>query len=86
MLIFITLDFSAGLIAGRYTVEFLKEKSRDSMLFPRAVDSISVNITLPQLAWLPAENASAYRVEIDKESVGTIYKLNFKPSISVRLA
>ena len=56
------------------------------MLFLRAVDSISVNITPPQLAWLPAENASAYRVEIDKESVGTIYKLNFKPSISVRLA
>ena len=55
---------------------FLQEKSRDSMLFPRPIDGISVNITPPGLAWLPAEEASGYRIEIHNASGTLIYNKN----------
>jgi len=55
-------------------MEFLKEKSRDSMLFPRPGDDQVVQISPPGLAWLPAEGAGGYRVEIRKAGGDVVYE------------
>lgn len=53
---------------------FLTEKSEDRMLFPRPLDGISVNITPPGFAWLPAEGVAQYRVEIRRAGGDVVYK------------
>lgn len=55
-------------------MDFLSEKSSDRMLFPRPLDGIEVNITPPGLAWLPAEGAANYRVEVRKAGGGLVYE------------
>jgi len=45
-------------------MKFLTEKTKDGMLFPTPIDGSVVNISPPGLAWLPAEGAAGYRVEI----------------------
>ena len=55
-------------------MKFLTDKTRDSMLFPRPLDGVTVQITPPGLAWLPAEDASGYRVEIRKDGGGLVYE------------
>jgi hypothetical protein len=45
-------------------MRFLKEKSGDSMLFPRPEDGREVRISPPGFTWLPAEGAFGYRVEV----------------------
>lgn len=72
----------AGLAAGvpdglaavsKQRMEFLKEQSRDSMLFPRPLDGAEVKITPPGFAWMPAKGASTYRIEIHKKDGGLVY-------------
>ncbi len=64
-----------GMIEGKESdMAFLSEKSSDRMLFPRPLDGIDVNITPPGLAWLPAEGAANYRVEVRKAGGGLVYK------------
>jgi len=54
-------------------MRFLTEKSKDGMLFPRPDDGVLVRITPPGLAWLPAEGASGYRVEIRNDGGALVY-------------
>ena len=45
-------------------MKFLTKRTNDAMLFPRPADGEQVQISPPGLAWLPAEGACDYRVEI----------------------
>jgi len=45
-------------------MKFLNERTNDSMLFPRPEDGAVVQISPPGMTWLPAEDASGYRVEV----------------------
>ena len=58
-------------------MRFLTEKSKDGMLFPRPDDGVLVRITPPGLAWLPAEGASGYRVEIRNDGGALVYEYGF---------
>jgi hypothetical protein len=44
------------------------------MLFPRPADGAVVEISPPGLAWLPAEGAAGYRVEVRKAGGGPVYE------------
>ena len=55
-------------------MKFLTEKNRDSMLFPRPDDGAVVQISPPGLAWLPAEGASGYRVQIRDGGGSLVYE------------
>ncbi len=55
-------------------MKFLTEKNRDTMLFPRPDDGTLVRISPPGLAWLPAEGAFGYRVEIRDRSGALVYE------------
>ena len=56
------------------TIKFLTERTNDAMLFPRPGAGEVVQISPPGLAWLPAEGASNYRVEIQNSSGALIYE------------
>ena len=55
-------------------MRFLTEKARDAMLFLRPLDGMVVRISPPGLAWLPAEGASGYRVEIQSRNGLMVYE------------
>ena len=55
-------------------MRFLTERDRDQMLFPRPADGAVVDISPPGLAWLPAQGAGGYRVEIWDSSGDLIYQ------------
>jgi hypothetical protein len=55
-------------------MEFLREKTRDSMLFPRPLDGLQVEISPPGFSWLPAEGAGGYRLEIHRADGGVVYE------------
>lgn len=55
-------------------MKFLAERNRDSMLFPRPADGMLIQISPPGLAWLPADEASGYRVEIKNSNGALVYE------------
>jgi len=55
---------------------FLKERSRNDMLFPCPPDGIELPITPVGLAWLPCLDAENYQVEIFDENGRQIYQKN----------
>ena len=55
-------------------MKFFAERINDAMLFPRPGDGAVVQISPPGLAWLPAEGASSYRVEIRNDSGMLVYE------------
>lgn len=55
-------------------MKFLTNRNNDTMLFPRPVDGAVVQISPPGLTWLPAEDASGYRVEIRNSSGALVYE------------
>jgi len=58
---------------------FLTERTDNAMLFPRPVDGATVEISPPGLAWLPADGASSYRVEISDAAGGTVHDADTGP-------
>ena len=54
-------------------MRFLTERTDNAILFPGPADAATVEITPPGLAWLPAEDASGYRVEIRDGGGSTVY-------------
>jgi hypothetical protein len=50
------------------SIEFLKERTRDSLVFPRPDTGKTVDISPPGFVWLPAEGAARYRIEIRRRS------------------
>ncbi|HIE27466.1 TPA: DUF4962 domain-containing protein, partial [Candidatus Poribacteria bacterium] len=55
-------------------MKFLTERINDAMLFPRPGDGEVVQISPPGLAWLPAEGAANYRVEIRNDAKTLVYE------------
>ena len=55
-------------------MRFLTERERDQMLFPRPADGAVVDISPPGLAWLPAQGAGGYRVEIRDSGGDLVYQ------------
>ncbi|MFQ6042477.1 MAG: DUF4962 domain-containing protein, partial [Candidatus Poribacteria bacterium] len=55
-------------------MKFLTERINDAMLFPRPGDGEAVQISPPGLAWLPAEGAANYCVEIHNDDGALIYE------------
>jgi len=55
-------------------MKFLTERTNDTMLFPRPADGAEVQISPPGLAWLPADGASGYCVEIRNDNSALVYE------------
>ena len=60
----------------RRSVDFLKEKTSDRMLFPRPRDGAELKISPVGLAWLPCPSAADYRVDIFDEGGHRLYSKN----------
>jgi hypothetical protein len=63
---------------------FLTEKGNPHMIFPRPLNGLKVGITPPGLAWYPAPEANAYRVEIKNEKGRIAYQKDI-PAETVHL-
>jgi len=69
------MGWPEGMLEGKeLDMTFLTEKSSDRMLFPRPLDGLDVHITPPGLAWLPAEGAANYRVEVHTAGGKAVYE------------
>jgi len=53
---------------------FATERTHNAILFPCPADGATVEISPPGLAWLPAEGASGYRVEIREAGASVVYE------------
>ncbi len=73
------LTFRCGRARSSADAKFLQEKTSDKMLFPRPGDGVQVAITPVGLAWLPCEQANAYRIIIKDQSGTNVYTKTIDP-------
>ncbi len=62
--------------AQQDSVDFLKKKTSDGMLFPRPLDGAELKISPVGLAWLPCPSATDYRIDIFNEGGHRLYSKN----------
>lgn len=75
-------SYSFSWLTGGYqngqddNISFLKDKTRQSMLFPRPIDGHSLNVSPPGFCWYPAPGASDYIIRILEDPGKILYEKN----------